>query len=75
MQSDVWTKFKRTSGSECFPSNNPGDSPFDTFECIDCSHTFSLRMYGINIYTKSLEEQALDTLRDHLLVKHIMEEK
>lgn len=38
--------FFQTIGSSEWPSNNPEDSPLDTFTCLRCHWKFESRMHG-----------------------------
>ncbi len=64
----IFDLFKRKSGSNVWPSDDPQDSPFDTFTCHICGESISLQIYGERpIDSKSFDERAADALRDHML--------
>ena len=66
---DTFSHFNRKSGSSMWPSNDPSDSPFDTFTCKHCGKVEKIRMYGsVDIYGPSFEEQAGTILHGHLSV-------
>jgi hypothetical protein len=72
MNSEIWDYYEHKQGSSVWPSDNPEDSPFDTFICKICKTKYKLQMYGgRSIYDPSFEEQALTVLRDHIIVKHV----
>ena len=67
----VWGQFTHKSESRVWPSDNPNDSPFDTFTCKKCGEQFSLQMYGGSFAgERSFFEKAADILLAHLNYAH-----
>ena len=67
MKNLPWSEFIHKSGSKVWPSSDPEDSPFDTFECKHCGKILVVQMYGEQwVWEKSFEEKASDYLIMHL---------
>lgn len=67
MYFDTFDHFHRKSGSNVWPSDNPDDSPYDTFVCKHCAASKSILMYGSRfIGDRTFEEEARIVLKDHL---------
>lgn len=68
---DVNDYFDRKSGSKVWPSNNPEDTPFDTFTCKICGYTFTEQMYGAFSDTeKAPEAKANEKMLTHIAEFH-----
>lgn len=50
----IWDKFERISGSRTYPSDDPNDSPYDTFKCKLCGWSFKEVMYGSFNYVSDI---------------------
>jgi len=64
----VFDHFNHKSGSDVWPSDNPNDSPYDTFTCRHCGRSTELRMYGSFGLGEDPWKEAKDFLREHLLI-------
>ena len=64
---DTFDHFTYISGSKIWPSDDPEDSPFDTFTCKHCGASKKIEMYGSRyIDEPSFEDNAKIILREHL---------
>jgi hypothetical protein len=65
--------FYQTGGSSQWPSDDPEDSPDDTFECKLCEYTFQAQMYGGSwVGVESFDLQIYRKIQAHMLA-HVAE--
>lgn len=62
--------FEMKSGSKCWPSSDPADSPFDKYTCKLCGWSFSKVMHGYFMQGHDPFTELKETMRDHILVAH-----
>ncbi len=71
MRIKVNLPFEEIYGSKVWPSNDPKDSPYNTFKCRLCDFKFEARIFGdfdiaIDPYVEVKNRQL-----EHLLERHI----
>ena len=63
--------FNYKSGSKIWPSDDPEDSPYDTFTCKYCGYTFSVRVCGSFFVGGTFGmENAEDKMVEHVMKYH-----
>jgi len=62
--------FEWKSGSKMWPSDDPNDSPVDTFICKLCKWSFKERIYGSFPIHDNPWDRALRRMFEHLVIKH-----
>ena len=68
---DVYNYFDRIYGSKIWPSDDPNDSPFDTFKCKLCDWKFKEKSNGIFYQGQTTPETIiLKKMTRHLIIKH-----
>lgn len=70
----MWTLeiyFDHQSGSRCWPSADPADSPYDTFTCRLCGFQFQQRMWGeFSMHAPKPMTVAESRMQEHLALWH-----
>lgn len=64
--------FKWKSGSKQWPSDDPKDSPIDTFVCKLCNWSFSERMCGSFPIGHDVMQPVHRRIIEHLMIRHHM---
>lgn len=64
---NVYSQFIETFGSSIWPSDDPNDSPFNTFTCKHCGKAFKLKCFGAcKLGDKSFYYRNSDVLSNHI---------
>ncbi len=64
--------FECHQGSRVWPSNDPNDSPYDSFICLKCGYTFDMLMGGSFPIDYNPHEEAEKKMLGHIQQFHLV---
>ena len=68
---EILDYFHEKYGSKIWPSDDPNDSPFNTFTCKQCGYEFEYRVFGSFPIGTDHYAEAKKKILEHITTRHI----